>query len=221
MNDDVRKLIFGTILVFLVGVTTWVGFLFVNACDFTLTCNRGDLPIDRTPIPTLIPATLPALSIETNGEVVTSNQCRVRAIDFIGAWVSAGSPEQESFQFTDLNKQNCTATFEEVKPLFTEANLWSTGSFSCVSCHSVDLAVSPAQLDLSTYAGILSGSRRADADSKGTDILAAGNWESSILYEYLSNNKTDTPGHTVIFSNLFVAVGTPLPAVEITATPIP
>ena len=219
MKDDVKSLISGTLFVFLIGVATWVGFLFINACGFTLTCKRGDLHVDRTPVPTLIPATLPPASSMGNGEVVVSDQCRVLAVDFIGAWVTAGSSENEVFQFTDANGQTCESSFEEVKPLFVEANLWS--SFSCVSCHSVDVAVSPAQLDLSTYAGIISGSRRADADSKGTDILAAGNWEKSILYDFISNSKADIPGHNETVSDLMISVGTPLVVVEIPNTPIP
>ncbi len=88
--------------------------------------------------------------------------------------------------------------FEEVKPLFVEANFWYSGSLSCVSCHSVDVTISPAQLDLSSYAGIMAGSRRADAESKGTDILGDGNWESSLLYEFISTDKADIPGHAEI-----------------------
>jgi mono/diheme cytochrome c family protein len=59
MNDDVQKLIFNTLKIFVFGVILWLGFLFVNACGFTLTCNRAAFKIDRTPVPTLIPATLP------------------------------------------------------------------------------------------------------------------------------------------------------------------
>jgi mono/diheme cytochrome c family protein len=60
MKDDVRKYIYGTLVVFVVGVATWISFIFINACGFTLTCKRGALFVERTPIPTLIPATLPA-----------------------------------------------------------------------------------------------------------------------------------------------------------------
>jgi hypothetical protein len=42
------------------------------------------------------------------------------------------------------------------------------------SCSLVRLPVSPAQLDLSSYEGIMSGSRREDAESKGIDILGDG-----------------------------------------------
>jgi hypothetical protein len=220
MNDDVRKYIYGALLVFLVGVSAWVGFLFLNACGFSLTCRRGTPTVDRTPIPSLIPATMPAMQAGS-GDVMVSDQCRVAAVDLLGAWVAAGSPEQEGFQFTDVTGQNCQATFEQVKPLFVEANLWSSG-LACVSCHSVDVTVSPAQLDLSSYAGIIAGSRRENAESKkGTDILGGGNWKSSLLYEFITTAKADVPGHTKAVSDLLVFAGTPLPKPEATATSIP
>ncbi|MDP1716134.1 MAG: hypothetical protein Q8L41_15450 [Anaerolineales bacterium] len=220
MNDDVRKYIYGTLTVFVVGILAWIGFLYVNACGFTLTCNRGALPVERTPIPTLIPATLPAMQT-TTGEVAVPDQCHVAAVDLIGAWVGAGSSETDVFQFTDINGHNCESTFEEVKPLFIEGNLWYSGSLSCVSCHSVDVAVSPAQLDLSSYAGIIAGSRRADAESSGTDILGAGNWESSLLYEFISAIHADAPGHTEEIADLVIFAGKPIPEPNQTATPIP
>ena len=57
--NDVRKYIYGTLLIFVFGVLIWVGFVFVNACGFTTQCVSGQ-PVERTSIPTLIPATLPA-----------------------------------------------------------------------------------------------------------------------------------------------------------------
>lgn len=220
MNDDVRKYIYGALMVFLIGVSAWLGILFINACGFSLTCPRGVPAVNGTPIPTLIPATLPAMQTG-GGEVVASDQCRVAAVDLLGAWVSAGSPETQTFQFTDVTGRDCESTFEEIKPLFVEANLWSTG-LACVSCHSVDVAVSPAQLDLSSYAGILAGSRRENAESKkGTDILGDGNWKASLLHEFISTSKADVPGHTVAVSDLLVFAGTPLPAPEATATVAP
>jgi hypothetical protein len=220
MNDDVRKYIYGALLVFVVGVLVWISIIFVNACGFSLTCNRGSLPVERTPIPTLMPATLPAMEMGS-GEVVFSEQCRVLAVDFVGTWVAAGSSEKGAFQFTDINGQNCESTFEEVRPLFVEANYWYAGSLSCVSCHSVDVLISPAQLDLSSYKGIMAGSRRADAESKGTDILGGGKWESSLLYEFISTSKADVPGHTDVVSNLLIFAGKPLPASTATETSVP
>jgi len=62
MKDDVQKTIFRTLIIFVFGVALWIGFLFLNACGFTLTCKRGAALVDRTPVPTLIPATLPVQS---------------------------------------------------------------------------------------------------------------------------------------------------------------
>lgn len=220
MNDDVRKYIYGALTIFVFGILAWISFLYINACGFTLTCNRGALPVERTPIPTLIPATMPAMEI-TTGQIAVSDQCRIIAVDLIGAWVAAGSSETDIFQFIDSNGKNCEATFAEVKPLFVEANLWYSGSLSCVSCHSVDVSVSPAQLDLSSYAGIIAGSHRADAESSGTDILGAGSWKSSLLYQFISTTNPDVPGHTETIADLAVSAGKPLPVPDLTETPSP
>lgn len=217
MNDDVRKYIYGALIVFLVGVLVWVGFVFVNACGMSFTCNRGNILAETTSIPTLIPATLPAMQADS-APVAASGECHVAGVDLVGAWVEAGASATEAFQFEDANGQTCEATFEEVKPLFVSANLWYSGSLSCASCHSVDLAVSPAQLDLSSYEGILAGSRRADDAPQGTDILGGGNWESSLLYQFIAESHPDIPGHDDALSpSLMVDAGTPLP--EDAATP--
>lgn len=218
MNDDVKRYIYGAVIVFLVGVLAWVGIVFVNACGFSLACNRGNTLPETTPVPTMIPATLPAMPMEL-GPAQASDKCYVAGADLIGAWVESGSPESDSFEFTDANGANCESTFEEVLPLFTQSNLWYSGSLSCISCHSVDLAVSPAQLDLSSYAGILAGSRRADDAPQGTDILGGGNWEASLLRGLLTETKPDVPGHDEAFSpSLMIYAGTPL---EPQATPTP
>lgn len=218
MNDDVRKYIYNTLIIFVLIVIVWIGFLFVNACGFTLTCKKAAPSVERTPIPTLFPATLPAIQTG-NGNIVISQQCHVAAVDFIGAWVEAGSPETEPFQFIDNNGQNCESAFQEIKPLFVEANFWYSGSLSCVSCHSADVTISPAQLDLSSYAGVMSGSRRADVESKGTDILGGGKWNGSLLYKFLSTNAADIPGHTEVATTLVIFAGKPLPTPVATPTP--
>ena len=219
MNDDVRKTIYTTLTLFLFGVILWISFLFINACGFTLTCKQGNPLVDRTPMPTLLPATLPAMQAGSGN--VSGEACRVPAVDLIGAWVSAGASETEIFQFTDINSQNYEAAFTDVKPLFVDANLWYSGSRSCVSCHSVDLTISSAQLDVSSYAGITSGSRRADSASKGTDILGGGKWESSLLFNFISTSHADVPGHTQALSELVIFTGKPLSASELTITPTP
>ncbi|MBI2330663.1 MAG: hypothetical protein HYU84_00520 [Chloroflexi bacterium] len=219
MNDDVRKYIYGAVTVFLVGVLVWVGIIFVNACGLSLACNRGNTLPETTPIPTLIPATLPVMTMESNA-VATPDKCHVAGVDLIGAWVEAGASDTEAFQFEDADGRQCEATFADVQPLFTQANLWYAGSLSCISCHSVDLAVSPAQLDMSSYEGILAGSRRADDAPKGTDILGGGNWSSSLLYQFIAETKADVPGHDgALSSALMVYAGTLLPDVNATPTP--
>jgi mono/diheme cytochrome c family protein len=59
MNDDVRKYIYAPLALLMVGLVVWISFLFVNACGFSFACNKGAAHVERTPIPTLLPATMP------------------------------------------------------------------------------------------------------------------------------------------------------------------
>lgn len=180
--NDVRKMIFGAIIGFFLMLGLWFSIVYVSACGFTFTCNRGAPLADRTPVPTLIPATMPAQI--AGGGAGAFDKCQVAAVDLIGAWVNAGVPETDVFAFADVNGQDCEAVFaRDVLPLFVESNVWYSGSLSCSSCHQSDLAVSFQNLDLSSYAGILAGSGRANGEPKGTDILGGGVWEESLLYQ--------------------------------------
>jgi hypothetical protein len=175
-------MIYGTLIGFLLVLGFWFSIVYISSCGFTFSCNRGEPLVDRTPIPTLIPATLPVQS--AGGESGAFNKCQIAAVDLIGAWVSAGVPETDKFTFTDVNGQSCEAVFgRDVLPLFIESNLWYPGSLSCSSCHYSDLAKSLQNLDMSSYAGILAGSGRANAEPKGNDILGGGVWEESLLYQ--------------------------------------
>jgi len=98
--NDVRKVIYGTIIGFFLMLGLWFSIIYVSSCGFTFTCIRGDLPVERTPIPTLIPATLPVRNVSMSGTV---SKCQVAAVNLIGAWVSAGYPETSLFTFTDVN----------------------------------------------------------------------------------------------------------------------
>lgn len=192
MNDDVRRFIYGTLVVFVIGLLVWFGFLYVNSCGFTFTCNKARLLVDRTPIPTIGYAPVPAMEAAD-----PSGKCKVFAVELMGAWVSAGSPESESFSFSDIDGEQCEGNYnEDVRPLFVDANIWYAGSFSCASCHSPDIAgTSAAKLDLSSYQGILAGSQRPAAEAAGTDILGGGNWEQSLLYEFTYAHPVLPPGH--------------------------
>lgn len=209
MTDDVRTTIYRSLTFFVVGILIWLGVIFYNACGLSLACNKAKAVIERTPIPTLIPATMPAVQMDVKAAANTDT-CRVAAADLIGAWVSINSPEIDAFQFTDADGRNCEATYAQIEPLFKEPNFWYSGSLSCVSCHSADMTISLAQLDLTSYTGVQFGSRRADAESKGTDILGAGKWEDSLLYQFLSEAKADIPGHTAVMTkDYFIFAGTP------------
>jgi hypothetical protein len=137
----------------------------------------------RTPIPTLIPAAMPTPDLAAEA---AAQACSVGAIDLIGAWVAAGYSESDPFEFTDANTgETCVGVFaEDVLPLFTEANLWFPGAKSCTACHNADVAESKANLDMSSYEGVLAGSYR-EGPGPGDDILEAGDWLNSILYEML------------------------------------
>jgi hypothetical protein len=75
-------------------------------------------------------------------------------------------------------------------------SFWYVGSIGCTSCHNADLTDESGGLDLSSYQGITSGSRRSYAGAKGTDILGGGNWESSKLHDVLVVQGLVTAGHS-------------------------
>jgi len=53
--NDVRKMIYGTIIGFFMMLVVWLSIVYVSACGLTLTCHRATPSVERTPIPTLIP----------------------------------------------------------------------------------------------------------------------------------------------------------------------
>lgn len=182
--DDVRKIIYGILIAFVVLVLGFVSFIYVSGCGFTLTCPQGQPLVIRTPIPTLIPATFPAPD-RTRAQVAF-NKCQIAAADLIGAWVSAGYPENDKFTFTDVKGVPCEGTFKkDVQPLFLESNIWYSGSLACASCHQADLVKAVKNMDLSSYAGILAGSGRANGEPQGKDVLGGGNWEQALMYQML------------------------------------
>ncbi len=59
--DDFRKILYGVIIGFIAIIVGWVSFLTFSGCGYALNNCNGALPkVQRTSIPTLIPATLPA-----------------------------------------------------------------------------------------------------------------------------------------------------------------
>ena len=153
-------------------------------------CAGGASTVQRTPIPTLIPATMPAPS----GEVVMASygrgDCPIMALDLLAAWVKAGHPESAPFEIQSLTGPTCQATFPvDVQPLFKEPNVWFAGAIACTSCHGENVKSSSAQMSLATYADIVAGSRRTDPNAPGKTILDDG-----------SGNFAKAPLYTMIFS---------------------
>lgn len=158
--------------------------IYVGNCGFSTDCSQASLPgIIHTPIPTLIPATLPA--VEATGPTTAQAKCSVTARTLLSSWVNAGFKETDPFQFTDINGNACQATFADLQPLFNEANLWYSGALACTQCHHADLSTASANMDLSSYAGIIAGAKRTSPSAKGEDILGGGNWDQSILNDML------------------------------------
>ena len=221
--NDVRKMIYVTLVAFLLFLVFWFGIVYISACGFTLTCKQGAPLVIRTPIPTLIPA--PGSASPVQAGAAEFNKCQVAAVDLVGAWVATGYSEKEPFPFTDINGQTCEGTFsEDVQPLFVENSLWFPGSLGCVSCHNSDLSDRSAGLDLTSYEAISLGTRRvAGASSSGTDILGGGDWEESLLHEVLVNQSLVPEGHSpdAPAQEVIVYAGQRVGEAEVTATPTP
>jgi hypothetical protein len=184
MNKDFKTWILGFTFGLPVFLLLFIAALYFGNCGFGEQCGYNRLPaVIHTPIPTLIPAGMPAPETVAGPGAVA--RCTLSARTLLSAWVDAGYPESEPFAFTDLNGTACQATFTDVLPLFVEGNLWYSGALGCTTCHNPSLSASSAQMDLSTYAGVLAGSRRASAEVSGNDILGGGSWELSKLNEQL------------------------------------
>jgi S-disulfanyl-L-cysteine oxidoreductase SoxD len=72
--DDFRKIIYGVIVGFILMLVLWLSFLDLTGCGFSFNCAAAYPKIQRTSIPTLIPATLPIPTRMLNAAAaVTSN----------------------------------------------------------------------------------------------------------------------------------------------------
>ncbi len=220
--NDVRKMIYGTIILFFAVLVFWLSIIYVSSCGLTLTCKQADPKVERTPIPTLIPVAH-AADVSMDAGMAEFNKCQVNAADLIGAWITAKSPETEPFTFADVNGNPCEGTFAtDVQPLFVENGLWYKNAIGCVSCHNSDLSARSGGLDLTTYEAILIGSGRADAASKGADILGGGAMDKSVLYGVLINQGLASTGHSADTPAVALVVFAGQAVVdEATATPSP
>jgi hypothetical protein len=198
MKDQTKTIIFVTMFGLPVVVLAFIFGLYAFGCGTTDSCTGVPKPV-VTPIPTLIAATMPAPKVGAEaGPLVI--KCQVSAVDLLGAWVKAGAPEKEAFQFVDLKERTCTATYgADIQRLFSEANLWYSGASACTTCHYADVAKATMNMDLSSYAGVMAGSQRKDGQPKGNDILGGGDWENSLLYQMVyAPNGQSTIGRQIM-----------------------
>jgi hypothetical protein len=158
--------------------------LLILLVTFVTACSPIQSGPARTAIPTLIPATMPASSVLPVSISYGNGDCKIAALDLIGAWVKAGKPQSNNFAFTSIDNTNCDASYvKDIQPLFSQPNIWYAGAIACVTCHGEDVTKSPAGLSLTDFENIMSGSRRKDQSTKGNDILGdATTWEKSKLY---------------------------------------
>jgi mono/diheme cytochrome c family protein len=61
--DDFRKIFFGVLIGFMLMIVVWISFLTFSGCGSSLNCALAGPTAEHTSIPTLVPATLPPLSL--------------------------------------------------------------------------------------------------------------------------------------------------------------
>ena len=208
--NDVRRMIYGSLILFFLTLGFWFSVIYISSCGFTLTCNQAAHIVVRTSVPTLIPVA--NANPQSSPGMTEFDECLVGATDLVGAWVSAGHPETEVFPFSDVNGQPCEGTFaEDVQPLFVENSIWYDGSIGCISCHNPDQPDRNAGLDLSSY----------EAMTSGTDIFGGDDPQNSLLYDVLINRKLVPEGHSADGPGepVFVYAGHAVSEVEVTPTP--
>jgi hypothetical protein len=72
--NDVRQMIYGSLVLFFLVLAFWFSIIYVSSCGFTLSCNQADEIVVRTPVPTLIPRA--HTDPQPGGEVTAFDQCR-------------------------------------------------------------------------------------------------------------------------------------------------
>jgi hypothetical protein len=133
---------------------------------------------------------------EEIGDLFGTGECEVNTVLLIEAWVDAGAPESEAFDFSDEYGATCSGSFEaDVLPLFTENGAWFQGSQACTGCHFANTETSYHEMNLSTYEGIMKGgdvlSEPPGVPLLGQSEVGASDFDfgHSKLRERLRNNR--------------------------------
>jgi mono/diheme cytochrome c family protein len=69
--NDLRKVVYGTLIGFIVVIVMWVGFLFIIGCGGSVDCTKAIPTPEHTAIPTLVPATLPVSQLVSSKGAAT------------------------------------------------------------------------------------------------------------------------------------------------------
>jgi mono/diheme cytochrome c family protein/cytochrome c553 len=230
MLRDFKSWMMALIFALPVLLIIFIGLLYFGNCGLNNDCSQASLaPIFHTPIPTIIPATMPA---PVRQQISTGPQkCMANAETLLAAWVDNGYSENEPFLFVDNKGATCQAVFSEIQIIFNEANLWYSGALACISCHNANISAASARMDLSSYSGIIAGSQRTSQDAAGKDILGGGDWEKAKLRDMLFVLKKmpfGRPEGAVAVAGPIVQVGnqadgnaTPTPSVTVSDVPRP
>lgn len=67
--DDFRRLMYGVLVAFIGVIVVWVSFVYISACGLSFVCRKAQPLVERTPIPTLAAATLPAPNFSISGAI--------------------------------------------------------------------------------------------------------------------------------------------------------
>ncbi len=157
--------------------------------------NATAPPAQETAPPAEAPTEPPPTEMPTEPPS-DENGAAAYAVDLIAAWVEAGAPETDAFDYEGVDGNAHQATFEaDILPLFTQNNLWFDGSQACVGCHFAASENSYHQLNMSTYEGIITGADSLESPP-GVSILGQAtsgegdfDWDHSKLRERLRNNR--------------------------------
>src|SRR5512138_1530823 len=91
MSDDFRRIFYIIIVGFFLTIFLWIGFLFLTGCGWSLACAQAEPTPEHTPIPSLIPATLPPLN-RLLGAAGAGGTATAGTAAPAGTGVAAGAP---------------------------------------------------------------------------------------------------------------------------------
>ncbi|HFC11673.1 MAG TPA: hypothetical protein ENJ56_02420 [Anaerolineae bacterium] len=153
----------------------------------------------KEPEPTATPKPAPTKESKPEPKPVQLSSdagAAAKAVDLLGAWVSANAPEKDSFEYEGVDGKMYQGHFDEdILPLFTTNGVWFDNSPACSSCHFANSEESAHEMNLTTYAGILAGADVLE-DPPGVSILGQAtpgegefNWGEAKLRHRLRDNR--------------------------------